>query len=270
MHAALHFSAKTADLRAFFGTARTYDPRMPHTELPVFVLGAGRLAAAVRVHLRSSSNTRASLHRDTCDSASALFVACSDFENATLRASLTRRAADDGAQVLFASLADRTLRVGPFISSRGLRNPVATYLTRSWDFSRMNNRRSSALVAPDASFVALREWMSPQVDVGVTQVAQIGASLVVGELAKISRMTGDPSLDRGVAEIDPPLLEGQCADFHSEFPVSCPRIRRASSPPTLFSDTLSGLHDEAFTVGGIECRIATEGPVRRWHLASLD
>ncbi len=91
MHAALHFSAKTTDLHAFSGAARTYDPGMPHTELPVFILGAGRLAAAVRVHLRSTSNARASLHRDTFDGTAALLVACSDFERDPARHPLDGR-----------------------------------------------------------------------------------------------------------------------------------------------------------------------------------
>jgi hypothetical protein len=270
MHAALHFSAKTADLRAFFRTAWKYDRRMPHTEFPVVILGAGRLAAAVRVQLRSSSGARASLHRDTFDGTAALFVACSDFENATLRASLTRRVTSDGAQILFASLAGRTLRVGPLISSQRLRDPLATYLTRSWDFSPMKNRWGSALVAPMTSFVASRVSVSPHVDIGVTQVAQIGASLVVGELAKILGTMSDLARDRDVAEIDPPLHEIQCADSRSRFPPGCPCIRETFSHRTLFSDTLSGRRDETFTVGGIECRLTTMGPARGWHPASLD
>jgi hypothetical protein len=239
-------------------------------EFPVFVLGVGRLAAAVRVQLRSTSGSPASLHRDTLDGAAALFVACSDFENATLRASLTRRAANDGVQILFASLTGRTLRVGPFMSSQTLREPASSYLTRSWDFSRMNCMESSALVAPIRTSVASREWTSPHVDTAVTQVAQIGASLVVRELANILRATRDVALDGGVAKIESPPDESQWSDFHLRESDGCGRIQPPCALPTLFGDTLSDLHDEAFVIGGIEWRLTTVRPARGWHPALLD
>jgi len=86
--------------------------------------------------------------------------------------------------MLFASLAGRTLQVGPFMSSRYLQEPRSSYLTRSWDFSRIKHKGNSSFIATDATSV-VRSAMSPHVDTTGTQVAQIGARLVVGELAKI-------------------------------------------------------------------------------------
>jgi hypothetical protein len=109
--------------------------------------------------------------------------------------------------------------------------------------------------------------MSPHVDTEVTQVAQIGASLVVGELAKILRAPCDVALDGGVAKIDPPPDESQWSVRPSD---GCGRTRAPSALPTLFGDTLSDLHDEAFVVGGIEWRLTTVRPERGWHPALVD
>lgn len=269
--AALHFSAKTADLRAFFETAGEYDRRMPLNEFPVFVLGTGALAAAVRVQLRAStSSSLASLRKNTFSSATALFIACSDFENAFLRASLARRAANDGVQILFASLAGRTLRVGPFMSSVGFGKPTPSYLTRSWDFSRMTSDESSVVAARSGAFVAPQVPLSPQVDTSVARVAQIGASLIVRELANILRARADLGSGTCVAEIDAPADPGQWSPPRLPPLGGCTRIPAPLEPPTLFGDARSGLHDEAFVVAGIECRVAKVKPLRGWHPATID
>ena len=134
----------------------------------VRVLGIGHLAAAVRLrlhHLRPYAS-----HMDclfNCEP-SALFLACSDFENTSLRRALTERARADHATLLFACLRGHTARVGPLITPVPNDTPFA-HLTRSWDFS------------PDICH-------APQTrlpDTTRTHLAQIGATYVVGELAKI-------------------------------------------------------------------------------------
>ena len=132
------------------------------------VLGVGHLAAAVRLrlhHLRPYASHMDCLYN--CERA-ALFLACSDFENASLRRALTERARADHATLLFACLRGHTARVGPLITPVPNDTPFA-HLTRSWDFS------------PDICHSP--ETQRP--DTRVTDLAQIGATHVVGELAKI-------------------------------------------------------------------------------------
>jgi hypothetical protein len=162
----------------------------------VCVLGAGHLAAAVRVQLRQAGSSA------VCDDERppALFLACSDFDNTSLRLALARRIGADRASVLFACLNGRRVRVGPVVTTHVKKLYVPSYLTRSWDFS-LGDRVFRSTSARDAS--------TPYVDIGVTQVAQIGATLVVGELAKI--WGGDEGIPqgKGVAEIDSPTDESE-------------------------------------------------------------
>ena len=111
----------------------------------------------------------------------ALFLACSDFENTSLRRSLTERARADHATLLFACLRGRTARVGPLITPVANDTPFA-HLTRSWDFS------------PDICHPP----PTHPTDTRVTHLAQKGATFVIGELAKI--------LFGQVTKIDSPLI----------------------------------------------------------------
>jgi hypothetical protein len=188
---------------------------MEFNDSPVCVLGVGHLAAAVRVQLRCRSH----------DAWPALFLACSDFENTSLRLSLARRVRADGASILFACLSGRQLRVGPLVTPHVKCEQVSSYLTRSWDFGRADSARASLCAE------------SPHVDTGVAQVAQIGATLIVGELAKFS-----------VAEFDSPLSGGGC-EVGDDSEVTC---------------------DETFVAGGVRWRaVRNQRQVRGWHPAGL-
>ena len=185
--AALHFSTNTADLQRFPGAPREYDPaRMEKSQ--VRVLGIGHLAAAVRLqlhHLRLAAS-----HMDCWSNAgagserAALFLACSDFENISSRRALTERARADHSTILFACLRGRSARVGPLITPVTSDSSFAHHLTRSWDFS------------PEAAHAR----QTHSTDTRVTHLAQIGATFVIGELAKFL-------FDR-VTKIDAPACLG--------------------------------------------------------------
>jgi hypothetical protein len=177
----------------------------------VCVLGAGHLAAAVRVQLRlaSAPATSSCEKRAPCP---ALFLACSDFENASLRLMLARRVSADGASVLFASLCGQRVRVGPLVKTHVKKSPLRSYLTRSWDFG---------LTDSWLTLVSARDASSPYVDTCVTQVAQIGATLVIGELAKIYVADGGTSQNECVAEIDSPLGESDWGSQGQVFGSRC-------------------------------------------------
>jgi hypothetical protein len=163
--AALHFSANTAVLRGSREARSDYASRMEHTNFQICVLGAGHLAAAVRMRLRLLSPLAANDCTGVC--VPDLFLACSDFENAMLRSSLAVRVGSDRSSILFACLETRAVRVGPLVSSHDER--CVRYLTRSWDFG-LNNIRAS---------------VTPLADTTAMGVAQIGATIVVRELAKL-------------------------------------------------------------------------------------
>jgi hypothetical protein len=133
------------------------------------VLGIGHLAAAVRVRLQHVSFPVSHVDCSGNSERAALFLACSDFENTHLRRALTERVRADHATLLFACLRGRTARVGPLITPVATDISFAHHLTRSWDFS-------------PASFTAHPTHSS---DTPQTYLAQIGATFVVGELAKI-------------------------------------------------------------------------------------
>ena len=133
------------------------------------VLGIGHLAAAVRVRLRQVGPFASHMDCQGNSERAALFLACSDFENASLRRSLTERARADNATLLFACLRGRTARVGPLITPVTSDSSFAHHLTRSWDFS------------PEAAHAR----QTHSTDTRVTHLAQIGATFVIGELAKI-------------------------------------------------------------------------------------
>jgi hypothetical protein len=92
-----------------------------------------------------------------------------------------------------------------------------------------------------------RDASTPYVDMGVTQVAQIGATLVVGELAKI--WGGDEGIpqEKGVTEIDSPTDE-------SEWEWA--------------SDVSRSKCDETFVAGDVPWRAACRSE-QTWHPAGI-
>ncbi len=197
---------------------------MDISNFPVCVLGAGHLAAAVRTQLRLAGAPAVGgcESRISCPP---LFLACSDFENAAHRVELARRARADGASVLFASLSGQRVRVGPLFTTHVKKLSLPSYLTRSWDFSLSDSLFTSA---------RRRDVLSPYVDIGVTRVAQIGATLVVGELAKICAGGEGTADEERVAEIDSPFREGEW-----EFPTQ----------------PFGSRCDETFVAGGVRWRV---------------
>jgi hypothetical protein len=191
----------------------------------VRVLGIGHLAAAVRLHLQHL-RLRAS-HVDCWSNAAgseraALFLACSDFENITSRRALTERALADHSTILFACLRGRSARVGPLITPVATDSSFSHHLTRSWDFS------------PETACHPL----SHSTDTRLTHLAQIGATFVIGELAKVL-------FDR-VTKIDPPLYFGMCV---------------SQGFPEVDAGTLVASRDD--------WREAAHLPPRTWHPATI-
>ena len=192
----------------------------------VRVLGIGHLAAAVRLHLQHLRLPAS--HVDCWSNAAgseraALFLACSDFENITSRRALTERARADHSTILFACLRGRSARVGPLITPVMTDSSFAHHLTRSWDFS------------PETA----RELLSHSTDTRLTHLAQIGATFVIGELAKI--------------------MFGQ--------------VTKIDSPTSYFSDWLSQglpeLHAGTMVATRDGWREAAHLPLRTWHPAGI-
>jgi len=153
---------------------------MEYTTSFVHVLGIGHLAAAVRVRLRHVSFPVSHMDCTGNSERAALFLACSDFENTLSRRALVERARADRATLLFACLRGRTAKVGPLISPVMTHISFAHHLTRSWDFSP-----ATLPAHPAHSYDRAKIYL-----------AQIGATYIVGELAKI--MLGE------VTKIDSP------------------------------------------------------------------
>jgi hypothetical protein len=162
------------------------------TGLPlVRVLGIGHLAAAIRMKLHHLRLDASDMERWITSESAALFLACSDFENTSLRRSLVERARSDRATLLFACLHGHSARLGPLITPLSRETLSSHYLTRSWDFSRTQSRRP---------------FLWPQDSPSNTHafhLAQIGATFIIGELANL--MYGDhTSLYDRVTKIDSP------------------------------------------------------------------
>jgi hypothetical protein len=171
------------------------------------VLGAGAFAAALRVRLRALARppSRKSVFENgsSDDGRSlsfepALFVACSDFENASLWPLLAERVLADDCSILFACLTQSGVRVGPLIASGALVNASLHYLTRSWDFSPYDTCETNTPTCSTLTSIADRRR---------TGVAQIGATVVVRELAKILSRRRENRPGEGVAENDSPSDE---------------------------------------------------------------
>jgi hypothetical protein len=190
----------------------------------VRVLGIGHLAAAVRVRLQHVSFPVSHMDCRGNSERAALFLACSDFENTHLRRSLTERARADHATLLFACLRGRTARVGPLITPVTTSISFAHHLTRSWDFS-------------PAKFVA-HPTLSP--DMRQIDLAQNGATFVIGELAKI--MFGQ------VTKIDSPTV----TDFDEGWIQGLPEVCGGT-----------------LVVGREDWREVAHLPMRSWHPAHI-
>ena len=166
----------------------------------VRVLGIGHLAAAIRLQLRHLRPRASDVDCWINSESAALFLACSDFENTSLRRSLAARARADRSTLLFACLHGHSASVGPLITSLSQETFSTHCLTRSWDFSRTDTRHR---------FVCPRELPLHPADMHQTYLAQIGATFVIGELANL--LFGEPESphDR-VTKIDSPTNFSQC------------------------------------------------------------
>jgi hypothetical protein len=203
--------------------ARVRSGAMENGSSLVRVLGIGHFAAAVRVHLQHVRLFASHMDCQYNSERAALFLACSDFENSVVRRSLAERARADHATLLFACLTGRTARVGPLITPVATDNSFAHHLTRSWDFS-------------PATFVPHQTHAT---DARQIHLAQIGATFVIGELAKI--MFG--------------------------------HVTKIDSPTSYFGEGLSqGLpevHAGTMVAGRDDWREAAHLPVRTWHPAEI-
>ena len=204
----------------------------------VCVLGVGHLAAAVRVQLRQLSLRARDVDCDINRDRPALFLACSDFENTWLRRSLGKRVREDRSNVLFACLVGNSVRVGPLVTSSAKHKFSARHLTRSWDFSRRDSR----------VVVHTGDWVARAADMRATRMAQNGATLVVGELAKLFDAQ-EAALVGRVTEIDAPtdLSEWEWL----------PEVGGGGSYETIDGGTLVAADDTWREV----CRL----PARTWH-----
>ena len=155
------------------------------------MLGIGHLAAAIRVKLRHLRLHASDMERWISSETAALFLACSDFENTSLRRSLTERARTDRTTLLFACLQGHSARLGPLITPLSRETLSSHYLTRSWDFSRTHTR--PPFLWPDDSAANTHQ----------VHLAQIGATFIIGELANVIHGDHTSLYDR-VTKIDSP------------------------------------------------------------------
>jgi hypothetical protein len=194
----------------------------------VHVLGTGHLAAAVRVQLRFgwrperltrqrgtvggpsgdvwwSPRDRVSTGGDcehTCG-ASGLFLACADFECAPSFADANRRALAARSPLLFACLAERAVKVGPWVV------PFETacfecHPAQRWDFSPSELERRVISAAGDVpldsrvDIDAYLEWLA---QFGSAHIARLIGPFVSRPGAQLPRLAGC------VAKFDPPSPE---------------------------------------------------------------
>jgi hypothetical protein len=157
------------------------------------VLGTGHLAAALRVQLREQ---RLSVGCPV-PHAYTLFVACADFECAPSFADANRRALAARSPLLFACLAERLVKVGPFVV------PFETacfecHPAQSWDLSPSDFEWRFMPAGRDAPVNA---------DTWLRHLAQFGAALIASELAALRLGAPRARLAGAVAKFDPPCRE---------------------------------------------------------------
>jgi hypothetical protein len=172
---------------------RTYHRGMDIGTGRVYVLGAGHLAAALRVHLREQ---RLSVGCSV-PPAYTLFVACADFECAPSFADANRRALAARSPLLFACLAERVVKVGPFVV------PFETACfecqpAQSWDLSPADVEWRFMPAGRDAPANA---------DTWLRHLAQFGAARIVSELGALRPGAPLARLGGVVAKFDPPARE---------------------------------------------------------------
>jgi hypothetical protein len=175
----------------------------------IHVLGTGHLAAAVRVQLRDLWRDRPpgwlspghTLSRDgdgACAAGSrTILLACADFECASSLADTNRRALAARSPLLFACLAERVVRVGPFVV------PFETaclecHPTQRWDFS---------LTDMEWRFMSAPRSAPVDADTHLKSLAKFGASLIACELRALRFDTQLGRLAGCVVKFDPPCLE---------------------------------------------------------------
>ena len=159
----------------------------------VFVLGAGHLAAALRVELRERKLS-VGCH---VPPAHILFVACADFECAPSFADANRRALAARSPLLFACLAERVVKIGPFVV------PFETacfecHPAQSWDLSPADFEWRFMPAGRDTPVNA---------DTHLSHLAQFGAALIVSQLAALRPGAPSARLGEAVAKFDPPSRE---------------------------------------------------------------
>jgi hypothetical protein len=182
-----HFCARRGDGR------RAYHRCMDTGTGGVFVLGAGHLAAALRVQLREQELSVGCIVPHTC----ILFVACADFECAPAFADANRRALAARSPVLFACLTLSAVKLGPFVV------PFETacfecHPPQSWDFSPADFEWRFMRAGRDAAVNA---------DMHLKNLAQFAAALIVRELGTLRLDAQPPRLAGCVAKFDPPSRE---------------------------------------------------------------
>lgn len=156
------------------------------------MLGAGHLAAALRVQLRERLSVGCPVPQ-----ACILFVACADFECAPAFADANRRALAARSPLLFACLAEGLVKVGPFVV------PFETacfecHPAQSWDLSPTDF---------EWRFMARGREAPVNADMHLKHLAQFGAALIASELAALRSGAPCTRLVGGVAKFDPPSRE---------------------------------------------------------------
>ncbi len=213
---------------------------MDYSGFHLYVLGIGHLAAAVRVQLRQAALLAAG-DVALASADAALFLACSDSENASQCAALGERVRADRGNVLFACLTMGSVRVGPLVAARVRGNFPSQHLTQSWDLSLSNTQ---------GAFVPASNALTPVADTRGTRVAQIGATVVIRELENILRGAGGLRLAERVAEKNPPSRGSEISGFEA---------------PNCFSNKM------LVASAGADCAtLRRPPPLRVWHPAALE
>ena len=156
------------------------------------MLGAGHLAAALRVQLREQR-----LSVGYTVPPAQLFVACADFECVPSFKDANRRALLARSPLLFACLAECVVKVGPWVV------PFETgcfecHPPQAWDLGPTDF---------EWRFTATGRATPANADTHLRHLAQFGAALIVSELAGLHPGAPLPRFGGCVAKFDPPSRE---------------------------------------------------------------